>query len=60
VTPAQVALAWLLRRSLAVVVIPGTANPGHLRANIAAGEVAGDLTDLVTGWCAAWHAPREV
>lgn len=45
VTPAQVALAWLLRRSPAIVVIPGTANPGHLRANIAAGEVAENLTD---------------
>ncbi|MET1072973.1 MAG: aldo/keto reductase [Umezawaea sp.] len=45
VTPAQVALAWLLRRSPAVVVIPGTSNPAHLRANIAAAEVAGNLTD---------------
>jgi len=44
VTPAQVALAWLLRRSPAVVVIPGTADPGHLRANVAAGEVAEWLT----------------
>lgn len=45
VTPAQVALAWLLRRSPAMVVIPGTANPAHLRANIAAAEVAKNLTD---------------
>jgi aryl-alcohol dehydrogenase-like predicted oxidoreductase len=44
-TPAQVALAWLLRRSPAIVVIPGTKNPGHLRANIAAAEVAENLTD---------------
>jgi pyridoxine 4-dehydrogenase len=44
-TRAQVALAWLLRRSPAVVVIPGTTNPGHLRANIAAAEVASHLTD---------------
>jgi pyridoxine 4-dehydrogenase len=44
-TPAQVALAWLLRRSPAMVVIPGTANPDHLRANIAAAEVASNLTD---------------
>jgi pyridoxine 4-dehydrogenase len=44
-TPAQVALAWLLRRSPAVVVIPGTSNPEHLRANIAAAEVAENLTD---------------
>jgi pyridoxine 4-dehydrogenase len=45
VTPAQVALAWLLRRSPATVVIPGTSNPGHLEANIAAAEVAANLTD---------------
>ena len=44
-TPAQVALAWLLRRSPAIVVIPGTTDPGHLRANIAAAEVAASLTD---------------
>jgi aryl-alcohol dehydrogenase-like predicted oxidoreductase len=44
-TPAQVALAWLLRRSPAMVVIPGTANPDHLRANTAAAEVAEDLTE---------------
>ncbi|WP_433087480.1 aldo/keto reductase [Dactylosporangium sp. CA-052675] len=45
VTPAQVALAWLLRRSPAVVVIPGTANPEHLRANVDAARIAEDLTD---------------
>jgi len=45
VTPAQVALAWLLRRSSAIVVIPGTTNPGHLRANIDAEEFAENLTD---------------
>ena len=44
-TPAQVALAWLLRRSSAMVIIPGTTNPDHLRANIAAAEVAANLTD---------------
>jgi len=45
VTPAQVALAWLLRRSPAMVVIPGTADPAHLRANVAAGPVAELLTE---------------
>jgi len=44
-TPAQVALAWLLRRSPAIVAIPGTTNPDHLRANLAAREVADELTD---------------
>ena len=43
--PAQIALAWLLRRSPAIVVIPGTTNPDHLRANIAATEIAEHLTD---------------
>jgi pyridoxine 4-dehydrogenase len=45
VTPAQVALAWLLRRSPAVVAIPGTKNPDHLRANVAAADVAAGLTE---------------
>jgi pyridoxine 4-dehydrogenase len=48
-TPAQVALAWLLRRSPAMVVIPGTANPGHLRSNIGAAEVAANLTEAEVG-----------
>jgi len=48
-TPAQVALAWLLRRSPAMVVIPGTANPDHLRANVAAAEIADGLTGAEVG-----------
>jgi diketogulonate reductase-like aldo/keto reductase len=44
-TSAQVALAWLLRRSPAIVVIPGTSKPDHLRANLGAAEVAEQLTD---------------
>ena len=36
VTPLQVALAWLLRRSPVVVPIPGTSSATHLEANIAA------------------------
>ena len=35
-SPQQVALAWLLRRSPAMVLIPGTSSLGHLRENIAA------------------------
>ncbi|MBA5224941.1 MULTISPECIES: aldo/keto reductase [Streptomyces] len=45
VTPAQIALAWLLRRSPAVVVIPGTRNPEHLRSNVEASAIAGQLTE---------------
>jgi aryl-alcohol dehydrogenase-like predicted oxidoreductase len=35
-TPAQVALAWLLRRSPVMVPIPGTASVQHLEENVAA------------------------
>lgn len=34
-TPMSVALAWLLRRSPNILLIPGTSSPGHLRENIA-------------------------
>jgi aryl-alcohol dehydrogenase-like predicted oxidoreductase len=36
-TPAQVGLAWLLDRDPHVLLIPATANPEHLRENLAAG-----------------------
>ncbi len=42
-TPMQVALAWLLRRSPNVVLIPGTSSLSHLRENLAAAEL--DLPD---------------
>ena len=35
-TPIQVAIAWLLRRSPNILLIPGTSSIGHLRENIAA------------------------
>ncbi|TXN41926.1 aldo/keto reductase family oxidoreductase [Methylobacterium sp. WL30] len=35
-TPLQVALAWLLRRSPNILLIPGTASLAHLRENLAA------------------------
>ena len=34
-SPPQVALAWLLRRSPTMVLIPGTSSLAHLRENIA-------------------------
>ncbi|MFR9778211.1 oxidoreductase [Micromonospora sp. MS34] len=43
VTPAQVRLAWTLRRSPNVLAIPGTGNPEHLVQNVAAGALR--LTD---------------
>jgi pyridoxine 4-dehydrogenase len=38
-TPAQVALAWLLRRAPNLLLIPGTSSITHLRENIAAAEL---------------------
>jgi len=48
VTPAQVGLAWLLASYPGTLLIPGTADPGHLNENIAAGGVRLD-PDLVAG-----------
>jgi pyridoxine 4-dehydrogenase len=42
-TPAQVTLAWLLRRSPAILPIPGTLSLDHLRENLAALEI--ELSD---------------
>ena len=39
VTPAQVRLAWTLQRGPNVLAIPGTGNPEHLVANVAAGAL---------------------
>ena len=42
-TPAQVALAWLLRRSEVMLPIPGTSSVEHLEENLGAAEL--DLPD---------------
>ena len=42
-TPAQLALAWLLRRSPTMLPIPGTSTVAHLEENLAAAELT--LTD---------------
>jgi pyridoxine 4-dehydrogenase len=42
-TPAQIALAWLLRRSPTTLPIPGTLSREHLRENLAAAEL--ELTE---------------
>ncbi len=39
VSTQQVALAWLLHRSPAIVVIPGTSSVAHLRENVAAASL---------------------
>lgn len=41
-TPSQVGLAWLLHHAPHVLLIPGTADAGHLEANVAAGALALD------------------
>ncbi len=38
-TPMQVALAWLLRRSPNILLIPGTSSLAHLRENLAAASL---------------------
>jgi pyridoxine 4-dehydrogenase len=53
-TPMQVALAWLLQRSLSILLIPGTSSIEHLRENLQAAtiqipsEVLADL-DAISG-----------
>jgi aryl-alcohol dehydrogenase-like predicted oxidoreductase len=42
-TPAQIALAWLLKRSPVLLPIPGTASPQHLEENVAAARI--ELSD---------------
>jgi aryl-alcohol dehydrogenase-like predicted oxidoreductase len=39
-TPMQVALAWLLRRSTNILLIPGTSSTSHLQQNLAAAELS--------------------
>ena len=46
-TPAQVALAWLLRRSPVMAPIPGTSSVEHLEEDVAAAEL--ELTDSEFG-----------
>jgi aryl-alcohol dehydrogenase-like predicted oxidoreductase len=43
VTPGQIALAWLLRRSPSMLPIPGTSSVAHLEENVSAAAVR--LTD---------------
>ncbi|BEP52734.1 MULTISPECIES: aldo/keto reductase family oxidoreductase [Variovorax] len=57
-TPMQVALAWLLRRSPNILLIPGTSSVAHLRENLAAAKLelpadAMDALDRVAGASAA-------
>lgn len=42
-TPAQIALAWLLKRSANILLIPGTKSTAHLQENIKAADI--ELSD---------------
>jgi aryl-alcohol dehydrogenase-like predicted oxidoreductase len=46
ITPAQLALAWLLHQSEDLVPIPGTRTPAHLDENLAAADVVLDAEAL--------------
>jgi pyridoxine 4-dehydrogenase len=39
ITPMQAALAWLLRRSPNILLIPGTSSVAHLKENLAAAQI---------------------
>jgi len=45
-TPAQVALAWLLKKSPSMLPIPGTGNVAHLEENFAAAKLRLNSADL--------------
>ncbi len=47
-TPAQLALAWLLARSPALLPIPGTSTVAHLEDNVAAAEIQLDPDQFET------------
>jgi aryl-alcohol dehydrogenase-like predicted oxidoreductase len=46
VTPAQLALAWLLAQKPWIVPIPGTTNPAHLEENVAAASISFSPAEL--------------
>jgi aryl-alcohol dehydrogenase-like predicted oxidoreductase len=46
ITPAQLALAWLLHQGEQIVPIPGTRTPAHLDENLAAAEIELDAATL--------------
>jgi pyridoxine 4-dehydrogenase len=50
-TPMQVALAWLLKRSPNILLIPGTSSPEHLQENLASAtlQLSEDVMDKLNG-----------
>jgi pyridoxine 4-dehydrogenase len=53
VTAAQIRIAWTLHQGPHVLAIPGTGNPDHLTANVAAGALR--LSDAEVAILAAAH-----
>ena len=47
-TDAQIALAWLLRRSPVMLPIPGTSRRAHLEENTAAASIALTPDDMAS------------
>jgi aryl-alcohol dehydrogenase-like predicted oxidoreductase len=47
VTPAQVALAWLLLHSPVMLPIPGTSSVTHLEENVAAAALSLEDTEML-------------
>jgi aryl-alcohol dehydrogenase-like predicted oxidoreductase len=62
ITPAQLALAWILHQGEDIVPIPGTRTPAHLDENLAAADVVLDeatlarIDELAPAGAAAGHA----
>jgi aryl-alcohol dehydrogenase-like predicted oxidoreductase len=48
ITPAQLALAWLLEQGEDIVPIPGTASIAHLEQNVAAASVRLSADELAS------------
>lgn len=57
-TPMQVALAWLLRRSPNILLIPGTSSVAHLRENLASADLdlPADALAALDGVATSTHA----
>ncbi|MEU8232686.1 aldo/keto reductase [Actinoplanes sp. NPDC048967] len=59
ISPAQLALAWLLAQGPDVVPIPGTRSPARLAENAAAARVQLNDADLAALSAQTWHGDRR-
>jgi pyridoxine 4-dehydrogenase len=57
VSPAQLALAWLLHKSPAILAIPGTSSVNHLEENMRSGDLTLDATEMAAIETAASASP---